>query len=253
MDDNKKAGDYSPAFFMLLLSFTLSQAFSRSHAKYLRLVHSLQTDKPIARCAKNIPDLAAHHPAKSPVSHATADRRTFLGSAGAFCPRREQATLGSLWNTVFCGSSPDSQTGRELHFDHRQGNRKIQYPDVAELVPRHIWDVEIAHSNRVIRIKKPLESSDFRGFFFVYCGARFEPLSQKRFTSNISLFKFRKSIKTRLMLHFNLYYIFIDKLYSFTTCSTCFINFYALINTIYCIYRGKMVYFSYFKQAKLYW
>ena len=28
-----------------------------------------------------------------------------------------------------------------------------QYPGVAELVPRHIWDVEIARSNRVTRTK----------------------------------------------------------------------------------------------------
>ena len=28
---------------------------------------------------------------------------------------------------------------------------KIEYPGVAELVPRHIWDVEIARSNRVTR------------------------------------------------------------------------------------------------------
>ena len=27
-----------------------------------------------------------------------------------------------------------------------------------------LWDVEIARSNRVSRIKKPLKSADFRGF-----------------------------------------------------------------------------------------
>ena len=34
---------------------------------------------------------------------------------------------------------------------------KTEYPGVAELVPRHIWDVEIARSNRVTRTKKPLK------------------------------------------------------------------------------------------------
>ena len=35
---------------------------------------------------------------------------------------------------------------------------KTEYPGVAELVPRHIWDVEIARSNRVTRTKNPLKS-----------------------------------------------------------------------------------------------
>ena len=38
---------------------------------------------------------------------------------------------------------------------------KTEYPGVAELVPRHIWDVEIARSNRVTRtIKKRLFSCE---------------------------------------------------------------------------------------------
>ena len=50
---------------------------------------------------------------------------------------------------------------------------KTEYPGVAELVPRHIWDVEIARSNRVTRTKNPLKSADCRGFclFLVFCGA----------------------------------------------------------------------------------
>ena len=46
---------------------------------------------------------------------------------------------------------------------------KTEYPGVAELVPRHIWDVEIARSNRVTRTKNPLKSADFRGFFLIPC------------------------------------------------------------------------------------
>ena len=55
---------------------------------------------------------------------------------------------------------------------------KTEYPGVAELVPRHIWDVEIARSNRVTRTKNPLKSADFRGFLLIpcYCGAGVEEL-----------------------------------------------------------------------------
>lgn len=49
-----------------------------------------------------------------------------------------------------------------------------KYPGVVQLVARDIWDVEAARSSRATRTKKPLKSDDFRGFFFVYCGAGFE-------------------------------------------------------------------------------
>lgn len=50
---------------------------------------------------------------------------------------------------------------------------KTEYPGVAELVPRHIWDVEIARSNRVTRTNAP-RSIALGGVFFVYCGAEVE-------------------------------------------------------------------------------
>ena len=50
---------------------------------------------------------------------------------------------------------------------------KTEYPGVAELVPRHIWDVEIARSNRVTRTNAPRSIAP-GGLFIVYCGARFE-------------------------------------------------------------------------------
>ena len=46
---------------------------------------------------------------------------------------------------------------------------KTEYPGVAELVPRHIWDVEIARSNRVTRTKTPLKLADFRGVLLIPC------------------------------------------------------------------------------------
>ena len=55
---------------------------------------------------------------------------------------------------------------------------KTEYPGVAELVPRHIWDVEIARSNRVTRTKAPRSDAP-GGLFIVYCGAGFDNHSIK--------------------------------------------------------------------------
>ena len=49
-----------------------------------------------------------------------------------------------------------------------------KYPGVVQLVARDIWEQDAAGSNPVTRTKKPLKSDDFRGFFFVYCGAGFD-------------------------------------------------------------------------------
>ena len=61
---------------------------------------------------------------------------------------------------------------------------KTEYPGVAELVPRRIWDAEIARSSRVTRTKKTSEIDDFRGFcfFLVYCGAGDESTVTERKT-----------------------------------------------------------------------
>lgn len=53
--------------------------------------------------------------------------------------------------------------------DHRQHNLKNQYPGVAQLVGRHIWDVEAGRSSRPTRTKSPLKSAISEDFFFVYC------------------------------------------------------------------------------------
>lgn len=42
---------------------------------------------------------------------------------------------------------------------------EIEYPGVAQLVGRHIWDVEAARSSRATRTKNPSEIVDFRGIF----------------------------------------------------------------------------------------
>ena len=53
---------------------------------------------------------------------------------------------------------------------------EIEYPGVAQLVGRDIWDVEGGCSSHLTRTKIPLKSTISEGFFlfFVYCGAEFE-------------------------------------------------------------------------------
>ena len=51
-----------------------------------------------------------------------------------------------------------------------------EYPGVAQLVGRDIWDVEVGCSSHLTRTKIPLKSTISEGFFlfFVYCGANIE-------------------------------------------------------------------------------
>ena len=53
---------------------------------------------------------------------------------------------------------------------------EIEYPGVAQLVGRDIWDVEVGCSSHLTRTKTPLKSTISEGFFlfFVYCGAESE-------------------------------------------------------------------------------
>mgnify|MGYP007104224452 CR=1 FL=1 len=53
---------------------------------------------------------------------------------------------------------------------------EIEYPGIAKLVSRLVWDQETVRSSRTTRTKIPLKSLISEGFFlfFVYCGARSE-------------------------------------------------------------------------------
>ena len=53
---------------------------------------------------------------------------------------------------------------------------EIEYPGVAQLVGRDIWDVEVGCSSHLTRTKIPLKLLISEGFFlfFVYCGAGVE-------------------------------------------------------------------------------
>ena len=52
---------------------------------------------------------------------------------------------------------------------------EIEYPGIAKLVSRLVWDQETVRSSRTTRTKTPLKSTISEGFFlfFVYCGAEF--------------------------------------------------------------------------------
>ena len=56
---------------------------------------------------------------------------------------------------------------------------EIEYPGVAQLVGRDIWDVEVGCSSHLTRTKIPLKSTISEGFFlfFVYCGTEFAPIN----------------------------------------------------------------------------
>ena len=53
---------------------------------------------------------------------------------------------------------------------------EIEYPGIAKLVSRLVWDQETVRSSRTTRTKIPLKSWISEGFFlfFVYCGAEGE-------------------------------------------------------------------------------
>ena len=55
---------------------------------------------------------------------------------------------------------------------------EIEYPGIAKLVSRLVWDQETVRSSRTTRTKIPLKSLISEGFFlfFVYCGARDEKI-----------------------------------------------------------------------------
>ena len=59
---------------------------------------------------------------------------------------------------------------------HRGIMAEIEYPGIAKLVSRLVWDQETVRSSRTTRTKIPLKSLISEGFFlfFVYCGARSE-------------------------------------------------------------------------------
>ena len=99
-------------------------------------------------------------------------------------------TPESLAAPAFTGFPPIAESGTKValttgmttdrkNFDflpHRGIMAEIEYPGVAQLVGRDIWDVEVGCSSHLTRTKIPLKSLISEGFFlfFGYCGANIE-------------------------------------------------------------------------------
>ena len=87
-----------------------------------------------------------------------------------FHPIAENGTKAALTT----GMTTD---GKIFDFPSRRGiMAKIEYPGIAKLVSRLVWDQETVRSSRTTRTKTPLKSTISEGFFlfFVYCGANTE-------------------------------------------------------------------------------
>ena len=96
-------------------------------------------------------------------------------------------TPQSLATRAIAGVSPVAENGtkavlttgmttdrKNFIFSARRGiMAEIEYPGVAQLVGRDIWDVEVGCSSHLTRTKTPLKSLISEGIFlfFVYCGA----------------------------------------------------------------------------------
>lgn len=86
---------------------------------------------------------------------------------------------------AFAGFPPVAESGtkaaltadrKNFIFTARRGiMAEIEYPGIAKLVSRLVWDQETVRSSRTTRTKTPLKSTISEGFFlfFVYCGAEF--------------------------------------------------------------------------------
>ena len=91
------------------------------------------------------------------------------GNSG-FSPVAENGTKAALTT----GMTTDRKI---FDFCPRRGiMAEIEYPGVAKLVSRLVWDQETVRSSRTTRTKIPLKSAISEGFFlfFVYCGANTE-------------------------------------------------------------------------------
>lgn len=99
-------------------------------------------------------------------------------------------TPQSLAAPAFAGFHPVAESGikaalttgmttdrKIFDFPLRRGiMTEIEYPGIAKLVSRLVWDQETVRSSRTTRTKIPLKLLISEGFFlfFVYCGADIE-------------------------------------------------------------------------------
>ena len=116
--------------------------------------------------------------------------RATFGSAVAVSGTGQGETPQSLATPAFAGFHPIAENGikaflttgmttdrKIFDFLPRHGiMAEIEYPGVAQLVGRDIWDVEVGCSSHLTRTKIPLKLLISEGFFlfFVYCGTDVE-------------------------------------------------------------------------------
>ena len=107
----------------------------------------------------------------------------------AVCWTGQGETPQSLVTPAFAGLSTIAESGiksalttgmttdrKIFDFPLRRGiMTEIEYPGIAKLVSRLVWDQETVRSSRTTRTKIPLKSMISEEFFlfFVYCGAEF--------------------------------------------------------------------------------
>ena len=116
--------------------------------------------------------------------------RATFGSAVAVSGTGQGKTPQSLAAPAIAGFHPIAENGTKaalttgmttdrkslIFFPAVVSWQKTEYPGVAQLVGRDLWDVEVGCSSHLTRTKIPLKSLISEGFFlfFVYCGAGFE-------------------------------------------------------------------------------
>ena len=109
-------------------------------------------------------------------------------------------TPQSLATRAIAGFSPVAENGTKaalttgmttdrkiFDFPLRRGiMTEIEYPGIAKLVSRLVWDQETVRSSRTTRTKSPLKLLISEGFFlfFVYCGAGGEYDNKNDFKTN---------------------------------------------------------------------
>ena len=109
-------------------------------------------------------------------------------------------TPQSLATRAIAGFSPVAENGTKaalttgmttdrkiFDFPLRRGiMTEIEYPGIAKLVSRLVWDQETVRSSRTTRTKIPLKLLISEGFFlfFVYCGAGGEYDNKNDFKTN---------------------------------------------------------------------
>ncbi len=82
---------------------------------------------------------------------------------------------------------------------------EIEYPGVAQLVGRDIWDVEVGCSSHLTRTKIPLKSLISEGFSYSLSIAAQE--AGQIFISNIACYIFTRTDITELLTNSNIVYI----------------------------------------------